>query len=359
MIGWAIVMVPWLAKNVADTRNPVYPLAGRVFPGPEWDPGREAKWQAAHGPRPIDLRESWTSLVRLVRPRERKSEWFKVQREREPESVKEPREVEPESFKVPRELFSSVVDVAGRSDWQSPLYLALSPLALFRAGSRRLALWLWAFAAYIFFTWWIATHRLDRFWLPILPALAILAGLGADWARGRSLSILFGIVIAVGLLTNLTYVTTALAGLNEWTGDLVFLRKDIPRRWNAAMARMDAELPSDARPLMVGQAAVFHLNHSVAYNTVFNLETIELLSSGRTPEELAQALHERHLTHVYVDWKEIGRHREPGGYGFTDFVVPARFAEWVAAGVLLPPRGIGQEQELYKVAPPGRLRPRG
>ena len=39
---------------------------------------------------------------------------------------------------------------------------------------------------------------------------------------------------------------------------------------------------------MVGQAAVFHLNHSVAYNTVFNPETIELLASGRTPDELAR-----------------------------------------------------------------------
>ena len=41
-------------------------------------------------------------------------------------------------------------------------------------------------------------------------------------------------------------------------GDLVFLRRDIPRRWNAAMARLDTELPPDARPLLVGQAAVFH-----------------------------------------------------------------------------------------------------
>ena len=79
----------------------------------------------------------------------------------------------------------------------------------------------------------------------------------------------------------MTYITTALAGLNEWTGDLVFLRRDIPRRWNAPLARLDTELPANARPLMVGQAAVFHLAHPVAYNTVFNPETIELLASGK------------------------------------------------------------------------------
>ena len=89
-------------------------------------------------------------------------------------------------------LWSSMVDVAGRSDWQSPLYLALAPLAFLRPGSRRLALALWGFVAYLFLTWWLLTHRLDRFWLPLLPSLAILAGLGADWARDRGWSILLG-----------------------------------------------------------------------------------------------------------------------------------------------------------------------
>ena len=28
----------------------------------------------------------------------------------------------------------------------------------------------------------------------------------------------------------------------------------------------------------------------------------------------------RKLTHIYVDWEQIQRHTQPGGYGFTDFV---------------------------------------
>ena len=27
VLGWAVVMAPWLVKNVIDTGNPVYPLA--------------------------------------------------------------------------------------------------------------------------------------------------------------------------------------------------------------------------------------------------------------------------------------------------------------------------------------------
>ena len=57
---------------------------------------------------------------------------------------------------------------------------------------------LWLFVTYLFLTWWFLTHRLDRFWLPMLPALAILAGAGADWIRTRGWSILLAIVMTLG-----------------------------------------------------------------------------------------------------------------------------------------------------------------
>src|SRR5207302_4946310 len=119
---------------------------------------------------------------------------------------------------------ASILDVAGRSDWHSPLYTALAPLALGRRGSRRLAWALGGYVVYLFLTWWLLTHRLDRFWLPLLPALAILAGLGADWTRGRAWSVLLGTLLAVAMLFNFTFISTALAGFNEWTGDLRALR---------------------------------------------------------------------------------------------------------------------------------------
>jgi hypothetical protein len=301
--GWAIVAGPWLAKNVVDTGNPVYPLANSIFHGQPWDEAREQKWTRAHGRRPVTARE----------------------------------------------LGNGIVDVAGRSDWQSPLYVALAPLAFLRFGSRRLTAGLWGYVVYLFATWWLFTHRLDRFWLPLLPPFAMLAGLGADWVRNRAWTVALVTIMAFGLVINLTYISTALAGLNEWTGDLVVMRKDLPRRWNAALARLDSELPPDAHPLLVGQAAVFHLNHRVAFNTVFDPEIIETLASGKSDPELVNALRERNLTHIYVDWKEIDRHRKPGGYGFTDFVQPSRFAHWVSSGVLEAPIPIGPEQELYRV----------
>jgi hypothetical protein len=101
--------------------------------------------------------------------------------------------------------------------------------------------------------------------------------------------------------------------------------------------------------LLVGQAAVFHVNRPVVYNTVFNEETIELLARGRKPEELGEELKRRGITHVYVDWSEINRYRSPGNYGFTPFVTYEFFQGLVNAGLLDNPVRLGPRQELYRV----------
>ncbi len=302
-VGWAIVMGPWLVKNVIDTGNPVYPLADRVFHSSQWDQEREAKWNRVHGPRPIRLHDFWLS----------------------------------------------VVDVAGRSDWQSSLYVAFGVFALARPGSRKAAAWLLGYAFYLFLTWWLLTHRLDRFWLPILPVLAVLAGLGADWRTDRGWAIVRGSVVALALIANFAYVSSALAGLNEWTANLSRLRDSLNRKLTPSLAELDEILPANARILVVGQAAVFHMKHPVIYNTVFDREWIEMLGKSATPAQLKERLHALGVTHVFVDWKEIERYRQPGNYGFTDYVQPERFEEWTAAGVLQGPRWIGSDQRLYTV----------
>lgn len=289
-VGVAMAVGPWLVKNVVDTGNPIYPLGYNVFGGRYWSVEQERKWHAVHGPREI----SGDALVR------------------------------------------GVLEVAGSSDWQSPLFTALVPLAFLRVGTRRFALLMCGYVVYLFATWWLLTHRLDRFWLPLLPALAILAGLGADWSRRTSWTILLAFIMFFGLASNLTYISTGLAGPNEWTSDLPFQRYETRRALNPPLLAIDQELPPDARILLVGQASVFHMDHPIVYNTVFNRETIENLADGKTPEAFHQALVDRGITHVYVDWSEIGRYRSPGNYGFSPLVTPRWMAGLVASGVLEP-----------------------
>lgn len=304
-IGWSLVMTPWLGKNLVDTGNPVYPLAHTVFHGSHWDPAMDAKWSNAHGRKPVTAPLLWGSLL----------------------------------------------DVAGRSDWQSALYVGLAPLAFLRPGSRRFAVAVWAYAAYLFLTWWLLTHRLDRFWLPMLPALAVLAGLGADWSRRVGWLVALGLMVGLATLANLSYSSTALTALNEWTGDLRLMREEVPRMLDPSLAAADAALPPGAKMLIVGQAAVFHVNHPIVYNTVFDDEAFETLAKGRTPSEVRDSLKALGVTHVYVDWFHVDRFRSPGNYGFTDFVQPAEFDRLVKAGVFGPPVAMGPGRELYRVVP--------
>jgi hypothetical protein len=34
-------------------------------------------------------------------------------------------------------------------------------------------------------------------------------------------------------------------------------------------------------------------------------------------------LADQRVSHIYVNWAEIRRYRQPGNYGFTDYVTPA------------------------------------
>ncbi len=292
-IGLLATIGPWLLKNLIDHGNPVYPLGYEVFGGHPWSPARQAKWSAAHGPRP----RTWAELV------------------------------------------TGVAEVAGRNDWQSPLYTALAPLAFLHRGRRRLAARLAGYALFLVGTWWLLTHRLDRFWVPVLPALAILAGLGADWTGRRAWRAVLWPVLALGLLTTWTYDTTGLAALNRWTADLGQLRAEVPRLANSGLAWLDGRLRPGSRALLVGPAGVFHMWHPIRYNTVFDDELIEGLARDRTPAQVQESLRAQGITHVFVDWSEIRRHRKPGGYGYTDFVQPSVFDALVRAGVLAPESG--------------------
>jgi hypothetical protein len=302
--GVVIAVGPWLVKNAVDTGNPVYPLAYKVFGGSHWSIEQDAKWNKVHGPREVTVR----ALVQSAR------------------------------------------EVAGSSDWQSPLFTALAPLAFLRTGTRRFAALMFGYVVYLFAVWWLLTHRVDRFWLPLLPPLAILAGLGADWSRHLSWKGLLGLLMALGLASNATIISTGLAGPNEWTADLAEARLETRKAVNAPLLTIDRELPPDAKILLVGQASVFPMNHRIVYNTVFNMETIEALSKGRTAREFRQALVDLGITHVYIDWAEIDRYRGPENYGFTPLVTQRWLNGLVASGVLEPGRRVWPGmQEIYQV----------
>ncbi len=306
VLGVIVSFGPWLAKNAAVTGNPVYPLFFDILGGRNWTAEKNARWEWGHRV-PLFVR------LGLTQP---------------PAGRVAGREDHQHGI-TPRLLRQNFIDVTAQADWLSPLLFGLAPLALLCRGGRRAAGWLWLAVVFLFFQWWLLTHRIDRFWVPLIPLVAVLAGAGATWTADRGWQRFIAAVFAATVFFNFSYCTTGLCGDNRYNADLVRGRDPS----DAAVNWMNEHLPSNARVLAVGAADLFHLDRTVVYNTVFDNCIFEQLVRDQPPADAARRLGER-ATHVYVNWTEIERYR--GTYGYTDYVTPRVFRDLVVAGVLRP-----------------------
>lgn len=316
-LGVLLAIGPWLVKNAVETRNPVYPLMWTVFDGLDWDADLNAKWRAAHGPPHYD----------------------------------------------PKAFFTDAVGVVASSDWQSLLVFGLAPLALL-ASNRRAAAVVWAYVGYLYAAWWLLTHRIDRFWVPLLPVACVLAGAGAAWAedlprrlRDADLGVALrwiwraacGVAFAGAVLFNLVIDTSSLTGNPSYLADLGAVSKAVETPSMAALneLRRGDGLAPNARVLLVGEAEIFDARVPVLYNTVFDHNLFEQWTarpqeglpkdrwSMRPVEQIRQAFADRGVTHIAVNWREVLRYRMT--YGFTSYVTRERFRELQQAGVLAEP----------------------
>jgi hypothetical protein len=321
-----------MLKNIAETGNPVYPLLYTVFGGADLTGELNEKWRSGHRP-PVALLD--------------------------------------EPSRIPGDLARHAIDVVAKSDWQSPLIFAFAPLALLWRGRRWMVLGLWAYVVWLFFTWWGLTHRIDRFWIPLLPVASLLAGVGLGWLLGvqsretpdgepklserqpaqahrvRRAGTMFVkvgvcVVTMAAVLFNLGFVTSALCGYNAYLIDL----ETAKRNASTPSIRLlnELPLPANARVLFVGEAQVFDARFDHVYNTVFDESIFQRWTSAEVPglsdaeqpfrplDEIRAILAEHGITHVFVNWREVERYRNT--YGYTDFVTPLRFRELAAGGVL-------------------------
>ncbi|HVJ84901.1 MAG TPA: phospholipid carrier-dependent glycosyltransferase [Caulifigura sp.] len=323
---------PWLLKNVAQTGNPVYPLLWDLFGGQGFDAQLNAKFKAGHA-LPIDV-------------------------------LKNPLRWIPD-------LWHQFHDVAVGSDWQSPLMFGLAPAAVFvwwslrrsskanslsplPAGERarvrgmgetalsaNLAIILLD-AAWLFLTWWALTHRIDRFWVPMLPILAALAGMALDWilSEGRTAGaplLKAAVVVTLAATTwyHLGFIASPLIGFNGYLMDLRAARRIAE---TPGMSIINS-LPDDARVFLIGEAQVFEARRPVIYSTVFNRNVFEErfaadAKSMKSADEIRKELHDRGVTHVLVNWNEVLRYRTT--YGYTDFVTPEHVHQLMDLGLVEP-----------------------
>jgi hypothetical protein len=343
-LGVLITFGPWMTKNFVETGNPVYPLMHSFFGVTGWDDELAERWRAGHSP---------------------------------------PVEVLRDPARWPGDLKQSILDVAVRNDWQSPLLFGLAPLALLLNGRRRELLLVAGYALWILMVWYLLTHRIDRFWVPVIPVLSILAGIGLATAwgwhgsvsRGPSgpqtrhtsphaspagrrrarltepwhpvVAIPAGLLFGFTLLYNFGFNTTGLGGYNQYLIDYEAARRlTLPEGGTktpsiAVLDRLD--LPDDAQVLFVGEAQVFDATFPHRYHTVFNQSLVEQIAARkRGPGEwelldagrIRRNLQDQGVTHLFVNWNEVLRYRLT--YGYSDFISPRRLRELEKRGVLTP-----------------------
>jgi hypothetical protein len=294
----------WLIKDAVLTGNPVYPLLYDLFDGATRTAESNLQWLRAHRPPNYSLLDF-------------------VQR--------------------------AAGFVIG-SEWLNPIVVPFAALALwFRR--ERLVRALLAYLVFYFAAWWLFTHRLDRFWVPVLPLVTLLAALGVTWTDASWWRRMAGVVLAIGLVFNFAVIAGGQVSDNRYLADLNLLRND-PLRVEPWHRYVNEHADEISRLLLVGDSEPFDLDVPVIYNTVFDKNVFEQLARGKEPSEVAAALSELGLSHIYVSWREIERYRSPGNYGITNFLQPAVFDKLVRAGVIeeVPPLPDDSGQ-LFRVVP--------
>ncbi len=276
----------WFAKSWALTGNPTYPLLAERFGGETRTIAKDAQWTRAHQVPQDSHGRRYTFL----------------------------------------QLRQAVVNLLGKSLWHSPLIVPLSALILLRRGSYRPLLFWGLLLLAVLAAWWLVTHRLERFWVPAIPLMAILAGAGATWSSELVWRRTIWTVLVCGLLANFALVASPILGDNRYFVSLDQLRNDprlnlIPSSHQAIAHRyLSVAVPAGSRALLVGDAAVFNLPVEVLYNTCFDDCLFDQIFRGRDAEARRAKLLELKITHIYMDWAEIERYRQPGNYGFSDYV---------------------------------------
>jgi len=302
----------WFAKNLVLTGNPTYPLFGSWFGDGAVTVARQEYWQQAH---------------------------------------QVPRDPAGHRYSL-SQLWGSLSHFAGGSPWQSPLLIPLAVIGLGGVRRRREALWIAALVAYTLLAWWLVTHRIERFWVPVLPLLALLAGLGTERLCSGRLAAVLPAVLLSATLFGLLAGSSPLLGDNRFLVGLEQLRDgpavagEFEDTYHAQVhLDLNEQVSAGGKVLLVGDAEPFDLRVPTLYNTCFDESVFEKLMRDRNARQRWETLREHHVTHVFIYWSLIDRYREPGNYGFTDYVTRDFVQrELVETGILEPlPRDMPPE----------------
>ncbi len=276
-----LVHVPYLARNAAWTKNPVFPFATRVLGRAHW--GETEEWRFINGHFP---RASAGERVAAV--------WT-------------------------RGLGDSGYGLA----WLAAVAAGLG-LALSKRPTRALAGGAAVFAGMQILFWLSATHLQPRFLQPLTIPLSLCAGLGAAALPGR-----------------FAWPAAAALGVGHalWHGALLNRGSENASPPSAAEALADPRFLADRfeglrdrKPLLIGEARAFYLPTACIYADPFETSPFarEWRRAKGDPAAVLDALRQSGVTLVIANWDEAERLRKT--YGLDPEVTRENLRKLVAAG---------------------------
>jgi hypothetical protein len=259
----------------------------------------------------------------------------------------------------PRQLVEQITWNTWRTMWASLTIPPLVLMALFARPLWRLVSILAVWMAFVFVTWWLFTHRLDRFLALLLPIAALIAAIGVfavDHRAWRAATLGF---LTCGAIAQFPFVT--LHPDDRYFAPLEALRRDDRElgyqghRVEAAHRWLSENAKPDERVLLLGDAEPFDLEIAATYNTCFDDCQFTRILKDRTREERLAALRAENIRYVFCSWSHLARYRSPGNYGYTsDYPTPQLVhGELIGQQHLLVPIAIDadpRQGELFKVA---------
>jgi len=310
---------PWMVRNFANTRNPVYPLLYRAFDGRNWSPEKDARWTQAHAPKFSFLRRQAEGP--------------------DPAAVGHPQTAAPSAgagrkgrkpWRLVRELGAQAREAVVFDERKASLpVLLFIPLVLLAGRrTRGVVALLLGHQVLLFLLWFFFTQRNVRFLEVWMPSMAALSALGvaavASSPRAAGLRPLIVVLLLVGPSRWVNY-------LNVQRSLGVALGAVSPREFFAGPAQVDfkvgyaamqfindpAQVPPDAKVLFLGEARTFYCRRDHLAATVFDDQPIEeVLTGAQTPQEVRDRFRRHGITHLYVDTRELARLQESYRYVF-------------------------------------------
>jgi 4-amino-4-deoxy-L-arabinose transferase-like glycosyltransferase len=283
---------PWLIRNYADTRDPVYPLLYSLFGSSNWDAQKDARWRQAHSPRDLS-----------------------------PANF----------FAQAREALFVDSPEAENLTMASLLLFLFAPFALLtRRWTRLVALLLAGDVALMFALWFYSTQQNLRFLEAGGPALAGLSAIGvaaalpSRYAFGLRQIVLVLLLVEPSRWFNYIAVERSLGsalGTVSTEGYFQTRAPDLYRSLYQPMLAVNdpALLPRNAKVLFLGEARMFYCRRAHEASTVFDTNALEeIVRAARTPEEIRDGLKKEVITHLYVNTAELRRLQMTYRYVYKD-----------------------------------------